>query len=737
MMKKSAANLVGLAILAGAFAVRLIYLLQVKDLPFYYHPVLDAGFFQRWAAYKQQISWFDVAAPFREPLYVYFLGLVYSGLRDSMTLVRVIQCALGGFTAMLVYFLGRRLYGVLAGAIGGILFAMAVPAIFFASELNEITLTVLLLVASAYLLARASESGAYLNSLFSGLLIGAAFIANYLTIAALPAWLAGSLASGSRRLKRASVFVAIGFLAVPLGYQFIMIKGGQGTIFPLRASWQAFLGSGAGGGTAEEPWFEIDVVGGDGAYSAIAIPDRIDGQRDAMRFASIEDSTVTRPLQASAHWWGRAIEDFAAAPFRSVRLYFTKLGLFWGSSEPPANMDMRFLSRYSALLRTRVFSFGVIAALGLVGLVLGSRRRTLHLSVFLPLASVVASFSLVSDTAKMMVVPFLCVFAGFVAAEFVARVRRGKTAALGLVAGAILAGLVVYFLPARPMDRVANLVAAGDVYEKVAIFDQAEDCYRRAMAEDPHRPEPYVSMASLYGNAGRTEAAIKVLDSALKPGAEDPRTGIEKANLLAMAGRYEDALAVLDKVRTTHPYEPRLHQLTGYCLLQTGRAEAALKNLEEELEYVGGDFITFSALGRAEFQLGNYDEAAHYLESALALNPFDPTASVDLADTYTKMGQHFKACEVIEKILGVDPGNMPLRFKLANCLFRADRPGDALTNLKKLYKYDPGNANILVNMGTVYAYMDSLEQAKESWERALVLDPDNEMARENLKLAGE
>jgi hypothetical protein len=40
-------------------------------------------------------------------------------------------------------------------------------------------------------------------------------------------------------------------------------------------------------------------------------------------------------------------------------------------------------------------------------------------------------------------------------------------------------------------------------------------------------------------------------------------------------------------------------------------------------------------------------------------------------------------------------------------------------------------------MGTVYADMDSLQRAIESWERALVLDPDNDMARENLRLAEE
>ena len=93
---------------------------------------------------------------------------------------------------MLVYSIGRRIYGLVAGAVAGILFALCIPALFFASELNEITLTLFLLTASAYLLVRAGEERAYLNSWLSGLLLGTAFVSSFLAIAALPAWLIGT-----------------------------------------------------------------------------------------------------------------------------------------------------------------------------------------------------------------------------------------------------------------------------------------------------------------------------------------------------------------------------------------------------------------------------------------------------------------------------------------------------------------------------------------------------------------
>jgi len=737
-MDRSRLRMIGILIFVGALAARLAYLLQVKDLPFYYHPTLDTGFFHGWAVFKMRESWIDAAMPFREPLFAYFLGLVYTVLRESMNLARVIQCILGGITAVLVYSIGRRIYGLRAGIFAGILFALAVPALFFSSELNGVTLTIFLLVTAAYLMVKANEDHPYLNCGISGLLVGAAFLVSFTAVAALPAWFVGCLASKKGSMRKAAVMVVIGFLIAPVCYHVFLLRTEQRSVLPLRASWQAFLGAGGTGGTASRPWYETSIAGHDGAYKAIAIPDRIEGQRDALRFAAIEDESVETPGDANRHWQRRVMDDLASDPPDYFGTYLTKLGLFWGRSQPPANLDMRFLSEYSWLLRTRVFSFAVIAVLGLAGLMLAARREVLHLAVFMPLYSAMVAIYLVSDTGKAALLPFLCVFGGCLISEAAGRLSRREIApTVTPVIVAVIIGILVYVLPADELDRVTNLVGAGEVYGEVAIFDRAEDFFNEAVNHDPARPEPYVSLAKLYGNTGKAQAGVEMLNRAVARNIDDPRIGIEKASLLIMLGANEEALAILERTRRTHPYEPRLHQLMGLGHLEMGRPDLALEDLETELDYVGGGFITYSALGRAEFELGEYEDAADHLEKALLANPYNASASVQLADTYSKLGQPLKACEVLGNILSVDPGNMPLRFKLANCLFRADRPHDALGHLKELYKYDPGNADILVNMGTVYAGMDSLERAIEVWERALVLDPDNDLARENLELAEE
>lgn len=725
-------------ILIVAFIVRLLFILQTRNLPLYYHPILDSSFFHQWASFKLQFGWLEASGSFREPLYAYVLAMIYGAFRESMTIARLVQCVIGSFTALLVYDIAKRIYGNLAGIAGALIFTFYGSAIFFTGELSETTIAVFLLVLSAYFLVASGTSRPYLNSSLSGVFLGIGFLARFTMLAALPAWIIHLLISKQTKLRAATILLIIGTVVPSVAYQVLLTRGGERAWLPLRSSWHAFLGSGLVGATVREPVHEITVEAPGGTFKALAAADHIEGQRDAVRFARIEQDETVSGSQVNAHWRDKALSDFAAAPGRFLKTYFTKLGIFFSPSEPPAGIDQRFIARHSVLLRTHVFAFGVIAPIGLVGLAIAARRKSLHAAILIPAFAVFASAYLVSDSEKLLVVPFLAVFAGCLAEAVVSGVRRRETVkAISYVGAAIVVGVLLWLLPKYDLNEARQLVLLGDVYGEEALFDKAEEAYGQAMELAPDAPEAYVSLAALYANSGKLDSGIQVLQRADSAGIRDPRVSLEKASLLIMAKRQGDAIRELRTLEATHPYEPRLHQLVGVALLETGDVQGASEELEQELEYVGPGFITVSALGRAKLALGQHEDAAKYLEAALGLNPYNSTIGMQLADAYSKLGYHIKACDVLSRILNIDPGNMPLRFKFANCLYRAERYDEALSHFRELHKFDPANSDILLNMGTVYADMDSLGRAIEVWERALVLDPQNEMAKQNLRTARE
>jgi tetratricopeptide (TPR) repeat protein len=730
--------LIPLAVLVIVVLVRILFTFQVRDVPFYYHPVIDSGFFHQWAKFKAEATWVDVGLPFRESGYAFFLAALYRIFGESFTAARLVQAVLGGVTAFLVYKIGANLFSRGAGAIAGVIFSFFSLAIFFTGELNETTLVVFLVVLSSYLLLKARTGGTYILCTLSGLLLGIGFLSKFTVIVALIAWAVQLLMEKKPRLRAGTVLLVIGFLISPVCYNALLVNSNETAVFPTRAGWQAFLGSNSTGGLDKRPYYVITLGAEAGASRAYAETDLTDGERDAVRFARIDGGEPLGKKASGRYWLDRTFDDFISAPSSFLGHYAHKLGIIWGPSPPSSNIDSRFMARYSFLLRNALFPFAGLAALGLAGLLVFTRRRSSSILLFVVLYSLAASDFLVSDADKMLLVPFLTVFCGQLVYEVFAGFRHMKiVTSIVYIVVVIVAALVLSRLPSVPVNEARHHMILGDIYSNESMFDRAEESFNEAIEIDPDFSDARLALARLYATTGKPDRALQTLTTATRRDPDNPRLRIEKASLLTYIQKPQEALSELAAVERSYPYEPRLHEFKGLALMELNEPEAAVEELELEINYVGGGFVTYSALGRARYQIEQYEEAATALEVALKSNPYSAPTVMQLADCYTKLERYENAAEILARVVSVDPGNVRLRFKLGNALYRSGRYNEALRNFKEISKFDPRNTDILLNMGVVYAEMDSLGQAVEVWERVLELEPGNETARDNLRRARE
>jgi hypothetical protein len=125
---------IGLYLFLGALAVRLIYLCQYANAPFFWVPSLDALYHDlhaRAIAAGQS----DPEAFFRAPLYYYFLGGVYRLFGHSFWAARVIQALAGSGSCVLLYGVGRRLFWPAVALVAAGAMALYGPLVFFDGEL--------------------------------------------------------------------------------------------------------------------------------------------------------------------------------------------------------------------------------------------------------------------------------------------------------------------------------------------------------------------------------------------------------------------------------------------------------------------------------------------------------------------------------------------------------------------------------------------------------------------------
>jgi len=502
---------VGLYLFFLALAVRVVYLSQYANSPFFWVPALDSLYHdlhaQAIAAGRD-----DGQAFFRAPFYAYFLGGVYKVFGHSFWAARGVQAVIGSLSCVLLYQLGRRLFRPVVGLLAAVAMALYAPLVFFDGELHSPVLEVFLDLAFLLLALRAGERDDRRLWLAAGLVLGLSAITRPNVLVAVPVvlvWLAFSRVNAEGRSKRvaAAGLVLAGAALLPAlvtlrNYRvssdrvFIASQGGINLFLGNRPEADGFTPT-----TPKRYAFEGEYADSVALY----------GQRAA-------EEALGRPLpasQAQAYWLRRVLHWWRADPMAALRLTAKKAVLAWTHREIRNNHAFDFVrAEFAPALWACPFGFWFAGPFGLVGMVLAwrSHPRTRLLALFS--LAYVASFVLffVADRYRLPVIPPLLLFAAYALVWGWERWRAGEKrrlapAAALLAASALLVG-VDWFRTATPATWALDHWSAGNRWRTMGRFPEAEAQYRRALALDPQNADFWTNLGAVQFYTRRfTEAA--------------------------------------------------------------------------------------------------------------------------------------------------------------------------------------------------------------------------------------
>ncbi|MBI3662085.1 MAG: sulfatase-like hydrolase/transferase [Acidobacteria bacterium] len=202
------------------------------------------------------------------------------------------------------------------------------------------------------------------------------------------------------------------------------------------------------------------------------------------------------------------------------------------------------------------------------------------------------------------------------------------------------------------------------------------------------------------------------------------------------SGNFSAGRALLLKVRAA---EPRLY-LVPFLLGEAASREANWQTAEQEfrraLELNPNFDQAMMGLARALSFQGKTDAAQELLKRALDVNPRNFRAWFELARTQAKSNPSASATS-LEKVLSIQPNFAPAVRDLGLLAMGQGRYADAATHLEKAIELglaEPATYNFL---GISYSRTNRLEQAVESYRRALAADPNLAQAHLNLGFAYE
>ncbi|MBU0638663.1 MAG: glycosyltransferase family 39 protein [Planctomycetes bacterium] len=612
-------TLILLGVFALALLVRLIYVLQLRASPLFDWPIMDAAYHDEWAQAIAEGRPFVTGPYFRAPLYPWLLGAVYSLFGRGFLLPRLLQICLGAASCSLLYLLGRSTFGRTTGLLAAVAAATYWVFCYFEAELLIVPLIVFLDLLLLCLVMWAGHRTGLPRWLLAGVVLGLSAIARPNVLIFAPVVLVWLFL----RWRRSATWSALGFVCgclIPVlpitarnyfvGHDRVLISSQGGVNF--------FIGNNphSDGVTAVVPGTPADWWGG--YFESIRLAERACGR-------------PLKPSEVSQFYFKQGLRFWVEQPGAAVALLLHKLKLFWTPRELGNNKDPQFFAdKYTPIVRFLPLGFGLIAPLGLAGMLLhwrqGVRLLPLWGFVLVYMAGVVAFF--VNSRFRVPVIPVLLLYSAVAVVWGVQRARAAEWSRLG----GVLVVLAVMGLLYWRVTATGLAVSDAHSYQTLSMTllergqpEQAMAYARQWVQIDPANPTARVALARILDACGEKDAAISELRGVLRTDPMHPQALKLLTTFLAQTQRHAEAIGILRARYSANPHDMGIANLLAWFLVTSPQAE--LRNGMEAFQLAQAANATtqgrvvevLDVLAATHAELGQFDEACRIAEEAIEL----------------------------------------------------------------------------------------------------------------------
>jgi len=507
--------LIAAVIFAFALLVRLIYFYQASNNPAFLTPIIDSAAYHQAArklltegVMSEQFFWQSFFYPF-------FLSRFYYLTGPSVVAAKLFNFLLGSVTAVLIYVLGKKLFGRQTGVIAAIIFALYGPCISLEAELLAAgwacffsALLVILLIETA------KPDAKILLWLATGICAGLSIITQspfVPFVAASGIWLIWKLwrnssSFASTALKMLSFIGPAAAIPLMVGLlSYIEI----GCFYPLPRSGPVNLYIGNNPNSEQT----LMIRPGEQWRDLMAMP-RINGIKDK---------------REQGRFFMQKFLNYAKNnPAAYLKGLLIKTSQFCCSREVPRNIDVYINRKYSSLMSVLIFKignfgfpFGLLLPLAVIGIVLNFRRIPVVIFLFLLLYPLSVVLVFVCSRYRLPIIPILCIPAAMTIRQIchVLKVRHFIEAAfLILVVStlAIAAGIPAP-LPREKYDYEAEMyyTVAFEYYNK-DDYIKAHEYVSKAIALRQGYADAYALLGMIYSSTHRPDLAVEYLSKSLE-----------------------------------------------------------------------------------------------------------------------------------------------------------------------------------------------------------------------------
>lgn len=282
--------------------------------------------------------------------------------------------------------------------------------------------------------------------------------------------------------------------------------------------------------------------------------------------------------------------------------------------------------------------------------------------------------------------------------------------------------------PAPPSSRAAAARAAVVAREGASWlgqrrFDEAERCFRAAIALRPDLPEAHVTLGAILGVLGRPAEAVASFRAALelRPASADAHGNL--GNALRDLGRLGEAEHHLREALHRRPAYPEAHNNLGAVLRDAGQAAEAEGCFRAALRLRPEFAEAHRNLGQLLNAHGRHAEAVASLRAALQGRPVDAAIWAELGSALRALGRSAEAEPALREALRHDPAFEAARIELGNALHDLGRLDEAEAAFRAALTARSDSPAALLGLGVVAGLLGRFAEAEATLRQALQHQP--------------
>ena len=279
----------------------------------------------------------------------------------------------------------------------------------------------------------------------------------------------------------------------------------------------------------------------------------------------------------------------------------------------------------------------------------------------------------------------------------------------------------------------------GQIYHAYSLISSAHDCYLNASLLAPKEFRWTYLVAKLDQQEGRFEDAIRRYRIARTLRPDYVAVPVNLGNIFLELNRLEEARASFKEALGIDKNNPAAHYGLGQVALSSRSYSEAIQHFEQTLTEVPNANRVHYSLAMAYRGLGDIEKVKAHLaqQGSVGVRVSDPLVD-DLQDLIEGERVHLArgklafearrfadAAAEFRKAVAANPGNVAARINLGATLSQLGDAQGAAEQFEEAIRIEPGRVNAHYNLAILLAGQNQHEKAIAHLQSALAVDPND------------